>query len=102
MHRPTVGLIAVVLLGTALALALFPSESHSQQALLGACLKIGSVMAALWLAHPQLQRLPAWLATAAVITAVIAALRPRILFVAVPVLFAVWLLKPRTWEKRKN
>jgi hypothetical protein len=94
MHRPTVGLIAIVLLGTALALWIIPSGLQSHQALLGACLKVGAVMGALWLAHPQLMRLPKWMAAAAGITAVVAAVKPRILFVAVPLLFIVWSLMP--------
>jgi hypothetical protein len=94
MHRPTIGLLAIVLLGTALTLAIVPSHVSAHQALLGACVKVGAVLGALWLAHPQLMRLPRWMATAAGITAVVAAVKPRILFVAVPLLLAVWSLMP--------
>ena len=96
MHRPTVGLIAVILLGGALALWLWPRDWGCYQALLGACLRLGAVMAALWLAHPQLRRLPPWLADGLLVTVLLVALRPKLLLLAVPLLVAFWLLRPRS------
>jgi len=57
INRTLVGVIAVVLLAGA---GLFWASLGSQHALTGACLKVGSVMAALWLALPTISRHGNW------------------------------------------
>jgi hypothetical protein len=60
-----------------------------------ACLRPAIVMGLLWLALPQLSELPRWLTIAAVIAGLIVVWRPRALLLVVPVLAAMWLLRPR-------
>jgi hypothetical protein len=55
MHRPTVGIIALVLLIGAVGL-LFTSVEEAE-VWRSACLRVGLLMAAVWLAHPHLKRL---------------------------------------------
>ena len=98
MHRPTVGLLAIALLSAWVALWIWPLEWEGNHALQGACLRVGLVMGALWLALPQLHRVPGWLVVLTTVVAVVVALQPRRAVVLVPVLIAAWLLRPR---KRK-
>jgi hypothetical protein len=96
MHRPTIGTIALVLLAAAAALWVWQDQIHQGEAWLSACLRVGSVMAALWLAHPQLSRWPAWLVAggAGVLLVTLLFRQPRVLLVALGVLFIVLRLRP--------
>ena len=103
MHRPTVGAIALVLLAGWLAL-LFGEESLRETfdldqsltiGLQAACIRVGLVMAAIWLAHPQLNRLPGWTAKAILLGAIVIAWRPKIAIVVLPMLLAYFVLRPR-------
>ena len=95
MHRPTLGIIALVLIVAAIALRLWPQSWGAYEALLGACTRVGLVMGALWLAQPQVARLPSWTFDAILVTGVIVAVRPKLILIAVPLAFAIWLLRPR-------
>jgi hypothetical protein len=102
MHRPTVGIIALALLLAWAALFQWPIGSEGNEALQGACLRVGVVMAALWSALPQLRRVPGWLVSLVVALGLIVAVRPRLILLAVPVLLVVWLLRPRQRNRRPN
>ncbi len=99
LHRPTVGLVALLLLGTAGTLFLLRPE---QQMWIGACLRIGLVMAALWLALPTLQRFPWYFVLGAVLVVglLVSLTRPRALAVlAAALVVAGWLRRmPRWWD----
>mgnify|MGYP007059379974 CR=1 FL=1 len=93
MHRPTIGIIAILLFVTAACLFPYASDGTSAvQALFAACIKVGILMAVVWLAHPHLSGFPWWLL--AIIGAVVAMLlivrQPRttlvVLFVVLVVL----------------
>jgi hypothetical protein len=59
MRRHLAGLIAFVLLGIAAMVYLYPPlEGYRAAALVG--LRVGIIMGVLWLAWPDLHRLPRW------------------------------------------
>ena len=60
-----------------------------------ACLRVGSVMAILWFALPQLTRVPWWLIALAVAGLVLATRWPKLLLAMAALLFVIWLLRPR-------
>lgn len=96
MHRPTVGVIALVLLGLAVVLTFSSSSGHGAVQFGAACARIGAIMATLWLALPELQRLPRW-AVPAVLVALVVVLRfPKLLPVVLIALLAVAILRPRS------
>jgi hypothetical protein len=103
MHRPTIGIITLVLWAGAAVLWVWQDQIEHGEAWLGACVKVGSVMAALWLAHPQVSRWPAWLVAAGAGVLLVALLfrQPRVLLVAMGVLFIVLRLRP-TAEKHPH
>lgn len=102
MHRPTVGVIALLLLAGAAYYQLFPPppEDAAQTGLEAACVRLGIVMAALWLALPQLERFPWWIGVAALVVVIVAVLaaRPRLFVYAVPILVALWVT--RRWTAK--
>ena len=95
MHRPTVGIIALVLIGLALLLTFGPWTPVGSEGWLAACWRIGVVMCLLWLAHPQLERLPGWIAVPIIGSLLLAAWRPKLLLVGLVIFFAMAILRPR-------
>ena len=89
IHRPTVGVIALVLIvGAVVRVAVLwpwdPPSKLSSDIWLSACVRVGLVMSAMWLALPQLERIPNWLMKAGLLVALllISFKQPRILIFA--------------------
>ena len=104
MHRPTVGIIALLLGAGALFYLIWPPPDADtfQVPLRAAFHRLFLVMTALWLAHPQLAHVPRWvmllvLAAALVVIGAIVLRSPRALTLVIPILFALW--ATRTWKK---
>jgi hypothetical protein len=102
MHRPTVGVIALLLLSGAAYYQLFPpaAEDSAQTGLEAACVRLGIVMAALWLALPQFERFPWWIGVAIllIVVAAVLAARPILFVYALPLLVALWVT--RRWKAK--
>jgi hypothetical protein len=95
MHRPTAGILAIVLLLAGGVMYFGGYDEGTAGQVQGAFLRVGTVVATLWLAHPELSRMRPWMAWAAVgglialvffrrlllpvliIAAILAVLRPR-------------------------
>ena len=90
MHRPTIGLIAVVLL----AIGFFTRE-QPEGTVSGACLRIGLIMVLLWFAHPQVKNVPRWLVAFGVASLFVVMRWPKLLVFAVPLFALLWFLRPR-------
>ena len=96
MHRPTVGILALILLIAAAVLYLWPQLGDSNQQLLSACLRVGAVLAALWLALPQVTRPRSWwILGATFLTVLIVARWPKLFWVPLVALIALAILRPR-------
>ncbi|REK09419.1 MAG: hypothetical protein DWQ37_18445 [Planctomycetota bacterium] len=87
----------MVLLATGLVTWNSPQEMVS-----GVSLRVGIVMAVWWLAYPQLSRVPPWYAAIAGVLFLLVLRWPRMLLLAVPVLVALWLLRPRGAARRER
>lgn len=98
LHRPTIGIVAVLLLLGSVALAIwYPSAAG--QLWMSACLRVGLVMGLLWLAYPQLSRLRPWLimvAVAIVFAGLLLARQPRVLLMALAILAVIMRFRPRS------
>jgi hypothetical protein len=106
VHRPTLGILAIVLLSLAAGLAIFsPAEGHYAQ-YTSACMRVGVVLAVLWLALPDTKPLKNRLLIAGIVlAAVVFVVRPGLLLLALkhPVgvaligaaLFLLKILRPR-------
>ncbi len=71
------------------------APTGSRQPTSGPLFRIGIVLAALWLALPELQRVPRVGLAAVLIAAVILALQPRLFLLVLGGLAALALLRPR-------
>jgi hypothetical protein len=99
MHRPTVGIVALLLLAASLGIYVWQPDEETYAAWMSAFLRVGLVMGALWLAHPQLAKLPRWFLAAAlgvVVVGLLIARNARLLVIALVVLVVVARLRPRS------
>jgi hypothetical protein len=84
LHRPTLGILAIVLLSLAAALAIFGPADGNYVQYTSACLRVGVVLAVLWLALPETRPLKNRLLIAGIVlAAVVFVVRPRLLLVVV-------------------
>jgi len=100
-----IGIIALVLLAAAGGLFFWRAAEPSagddwRLALLGATVRVGLLMGAVWLAYRELERLPGWIWPTLPILLAILAVRPRYLWIAVPIVIALALLRPRRRANR--
>jgi len=96
MHRPTLGVIALVLLVAGGAGQIWQSSDAGVQQVFNAFWRVGFVLATLWLALPQTRQLPnKLLLIAIVVTAVVLATRPKILPILLGFMLLFALLRPR-------
>ena len=94
-RRALIALMALVLLAIGIALWLDGATGAGAVEAQAQCLKLGVLCALVWLAYPELMKLPGWLFPALFCTA-LAAYRWRWLFALVPIIAAAgWLLQPR-------
>ena len=91
-RRTAVGLIAVVLLAGGVWLNRFGPQQASAtlEALHAACWRVGALMAVIWLAYPQVSRVPPWLFGACFVSAIVIAARPRLAVIVLPLLGVIW------------
>lgn len=90
MRRHLLGIAGILLL--VLAAILFPFVDGNSQVWPAACLRVGLVLVVLWMAWPELVSLSRWLATAAVIVAVVVAAFSKYAWILIPLLLAAWVL----------
>ena len=90
MHRPTIGLIAIVLL-----VAGFFTRNAADPTLSAALLRVGLVMSILWFAHPQIKGLPKWWVAAGAAALFLITRFPKLLVIVVPIAAILWFLGPR-------
>lgn len=78
----------------------FPPEGiDNTEGLEAAGLRVGLVMVALWLAYPELVKLPTWISVATFVATPIIAWRPRAALIVLPVLLVTWILYPRSKKR---
>ena len=95
MRRIAIGIIAVLLFVGAVYFHVCPPAGAAWTQLEAACWRVGALMAVVWLAYPEVARLPGWLLGVVPILGVVLALRPKYLLIAVPIVIAMAILKPR-------
>lgn len=99
MRRHAIGIIAVILLLAAVGLWLCPDIGERALGLQAAFFRVGALMAVLWMAYPDVRRIPAWILAVVPLLLAIVALRPRLFPYILPVILLIAVLRPR---KRKS
>jgi hypothetical protein len=100
--RTAIALLALLLLAIGFALWLGGATGAAAVECQASSLRLGVLCCLVWLAYPELIKLPSWLFPALFCTA-LAAYRWRWLFALVPLVAAVgWLLQPRPRRKARR
>ena len=100
MRRHAIAVIALVLLLTAAGFLVWPPTGPNSQDLESACLRIGTVMAVIWLAYDHLGRVPGWFWWSLPVLLIALARRPQLLLIFVPLVIVLAILKPRNPSRR--
>ncbi|HEV3007309.1 MAG TPA: hypothetical protein VGX78_22755 [Pirellulales bacterium] len=101
MHRPTVGVIALVLLIVGAAGLAWPSSGANPAQFAPAFIRVGAVLGAFWLALPQTRQWQNKLLLGAIaLTALVIAIWPRILPVLAGFMLVFALLRSRLQAHR--
>ncbi|NIP84499.1 MAG: hypothetical protein GTO03_02645 [Planctomycetales bacterium] len=96
MPRTALGVLALFVLTVSIPWYLaLPADSAAAQAWLAAGIRVGAMLAAVWLAHPQLHRLSPSLWIAALLLIVIVARFRYLALVFVTILVVLTILRPR-------
>ncbi|MEE3371620.1 MAG: hypothetical protein VX346_19970 [Planctomycetota bacterium] len=93
MQRYFLGILALLLTTTGLLWLWNGTNNEFENAIAAACLKVGPVLGALWLAFPQVlqlvRRFPPMLIIAIVVSSGFVIVRPKSAPFVIPVLFAI-------------
>jgi hypothetical protein len=96
MRRHLIGIIALVLLASAVGLWLWvPVSSPNRDTLMGAFNRVGILMALFWVAYRDLQRIPAWLLAVIPALLVVLAVKPKWFLFLLPMALVLAFLFPR-------
>ena len=99
MRRHLVGILAALFfLGAVVFWIWPPSEQYEQFHAM--CWRLGGILAALWLAYPDVCRLPAWLLLALPVLVIVLARWPRWFLLLVPLLIVLAILNVLTRPRR--
>ncbi len=100
--------LAIALLLGGVAFLIWPSNSpvwrlspEMAVQLESACWRIGPLCLLIWLAYPEIQRIPLWFFGALPLTLIILWKRPQLIWILAPVAILVALLKPRKPGNRR-
>jgi hypothetical protein len=100
MHRPTLGVISLVLIIGGTILMLRPIDGDSYLGAIG--VRSGLVLGAIWVALPNIRRAPHWLLYAVAVLAAVLIVRPRLVLYALPVAAVVAIVGATSRGGRKR
>ena len=100
MRRHAIGIIAIVLLLGAASLWIRPLETDWYMPLMSACARLGPCMAVLWLAYPEVKRLPAWLLPTIPLLIAILAVKPKWFLIAAPIVILMLIIRPKAPRRK--
>ena len=104
MRRHILGIVALCLLitGAVMLLRSFGEDAGaaaSKDFAASMCLRIGWVLAAIWLAYPELKYIPPWMYTIVLAAVVIVVIQPKTIVFVIPALLLIWLLNPKRGKR---
>lgn len=100
MHRPTLGVISLVLIIGGAILMLRPIDGDTYLGAIG--VRSGLVLGAIWVALPNIRRAPHWLLYAVAVLAGVLIVRPRLVLYALPVAAVVAIVGATSRSGRKS
>ena len=83
MHRPSLGIASLALIVGGAVFMVWPIDGDPYFGAIG--VRAGLVLGALWLALPNIRRVPRWLLSAVGVLAAVVIVRPRLILWAIPI-----------------
>jgi hypothetical protein len=102
MHRPTVGVLAILLLLAGGVMYFAGYDEGNALLLQAAFLRVGAVLAVLWVAHPELSRMRPWMVILFVAALVGVVFVRRLLVPLLIVALLIAVLRPRNKTGRQK
>lgn len=97
--RHQLGIVSLLTLLAAAVIWLNAGPGTDVPAFQGALLKVGITFAAVWLAYPQLSKLPTWLAAITVGSILTMLIFRKAAIILIPLLIVIWFLRPKPLKK---
>ncbi len=101
MRRHLIGILGLLLLLGVLVTWNWEPDSAWGTQIRAGCWRLGPLLIILWLAFPQVERVPAWLWVYIIIVLVLAAWKPKLLLIAIPIIVVLAVLKPRFGRRKR-
>jgi len=98
-QRHLIGVLGLVLIGGAIYYLIVPPTSEFHLMSEAACRRMGILCVLLWLAYPEVKKLPAWLALSVPFVTAVVVFRPRYALVLVPLVLMILFLRPKSRGK---
>jgi hypothetical protein len=95
-----VGLLALTLLGLAALFSLWYPQADGASTWTAAFVRIGLVLAAAWLALPELRQVSVWFVAVTGTLLLVLARWPRYFLLALVIAAVAMFFRPRTWQRR--
>ena len=92
-RRWLLGVVAALLLVAGACIVYAEPWGGEALAMGSACLRVGIVLGATWLALPELQRIPKWMFVSLLVAVVIVVWRPPTVVIVAPALLLLWALR---------
>jgi hypothetical protein len=94
-RRTILGILALFLLLGALICWIWTPESNAGREWQTVSARFGPLLAILWLAYPELQRIPRWFWLVIPVALFVVIKFPKTILLGIPILFVLWFLKMR-------
>ena len=92
-RRPLLGVLSLILL--AIGFAIWVAGAETMMGISGPGVRVGVLLGTVWLAYPDLKRIPAWFSRVLLVALCVIVVRPKAALFAVPLILAIWFLRPR-------
>jgi len=102
MRRHAVGIFALGLFAAAAALWIWAPQQGVVYQFEANFLRVGALLAVLWLAYWDLKRIPPWLWGVFLLMLAVVIVKPRSLIFIVPIALLLGMLHPRVWSSGRN
>lgn len=94
-QRHLIGALGLALIVGAIRYLIVPPSNEFHLMFEAACRRMGILCVLLWLAYPELKKLPSWLALTVPFVTAVVVFRPRYGLVLVPLVLLILFLRPR-------
>jgi len=98
LRRSVFGLLALMCLAVGIyfsGIGSGGSPADTDMFVYGISMRIGMVLGAIWLAYPELSRIPRWMYVILLIAATAVMIQPKLILVIAPIVIAIWVFRPR-------